>query len=110
MFTGYRAATGTAAPTAATVNRVVSTLNASGVQDTSIAVTDLGTSVIRSATTVGGSTFYLGTAGSVRYVSTPSGAATSTVIDARNSRQVNLSGNTLYGANGSTAVTAKVQH
>lgn len=112
VFGGYRANTGTAAlagATPATVNRVVGTLNLSGTVNTAVAVTDAN-GAMRSATTVDGTTYYVSGASNVRYVGTPSGASTSTVIDARNSRQVNLSGNTLFAANGSTAVTGKVQH
>lgn len=111
VFTGYRADVGTAALGAtlpAAVNRVISTLSTSGVVDTSIGLTD-ATGVIRSAATTDGSVYYAGTAGSVRYVATPSGSATSTVIDARNSRQVVLSGGVVYASNGSTAITGKVQ-
>jgi hypothetical protein len=112
VFGGYRANTGTAgiaAAAPATINRVVGTLNLSGTLSTAVAVTDAN-GAMRSATTVDGSTYYVSGASNVRYVGTPSGASTSTVVDARNSRQVNLSGNTLYAANGSTAVTGKVQH
>lgn len=112
VFGGYRANVAAANPGAAapgTVNRVIGTLNASGTLNTSIAVTDAN-GAMRSATTVDGSTYYISGASNVRYVGTPSGASTSTVIDARNSRQVNLSGNTVFAANGSTAITGKVQH
>ena len=112
VFGGYRANTGTAglaAAAPATVNRVVGTISLSGLVNTSVAVTDAN-GAMRSATTVNGSTYYISGASNVRYVGTPSGASTSTVIDARNSRQVNISGNTVYAANGSTAITGKVQH
>ena len=112
VFGGYRANTGTAglaAAAPATVNRVVGTINLSGSVNTSVAVTDAN-GAMRSATTVNGSTYYISGASNVRYVGTPSGAATSVVIDVRNSRQVNISGNTVYAANGSTAITGKVQH
>jgi hypothetical protein len=79
------------------------------VVDTSIALTD-PTGTVRSATSIDGTSFlYFSTSQQVRYVPTPGPAATSTVIDARNSRQVNLSGNVLFASNGSTAITAKLQ-
>jgi hypothetical protein len=80
----------------------------SGVVNTSIAFTDVSTS-IRSATTIDGSFYYIGASTGVRYAATPGPAATSVQIDSRNSREVLLSGNTLYASNGSTAVTAKIQ-
>src|SRR5437588_167340 len=80
-----------------------------GTVNTSIGVTDSGTNTIRSATTTDGSAYWISTSGSVRYVGTPGAASTSAQIDPRNSRQVNLAGNTLYASNGSTAVTAKIQ-
>jgi hypothetical protein len=109
VFGGYRADVGTASPNAAAINKVVGTVGGSGVVDTSVAVTGLGTAVPRSATTVDGTTYYLGTSTNVYYVGTPSGASTATSIDVRNSRQVNLAGNVLYASNGSTAITGKVQ-
>lgn len=110
VFTGYRAAAATASPTASTVNRVVGTIDFAGLANTSVALTDVTSGNIRSATSVDGtSSFYLGVSTGVRYVGSPSGAATSVLIDNRNSRQVNLSGNTLFAANGSTAIAGKVQ-
>jgi hypothetical protein len=112
VFTGYRKDVGGVNPVSdapATTNRVIATVGLSGVVDTSIALTDpIGT--IRSATTVDGSSYYFTTASSVRYAASPGPSTTSTVIDARNSRQVNLSKDILYAANGSTAITSKVQH
>ena len=108
VFTGYRIDAGTATGVTA-ANKVIGTVGLSGVPNLSVAVTDVGTSATRSATTVDGSSFYLASAGAVRYVAAPGAASTSTSIDPRNSRQVNLYGNTLYASNGSTAVTAKVQ-
>jgi hypothetical protein len=108
IFTGYRADTGVASPTATGVNKVIGTITVSGVASTSVAITDVGANAIRSATSVDGSSFYIATANAVRYVGTPSGASTSVSIDARNSRQVNLYGNTLYAANGA-AITSKLQ-
>src|SRR5205807_6638742 len=110
--TGYRKAAGGTNPssdTPATTNRVIAALGLNGVLDTSIALTD-PTGTIRSATSTDGSIDYIGTSAAVRYVATPSGAATSTSIDARNSRQVLASStNLLYASNGSTAITGKVQ-
>ena len=100
---------GTASPNAAAINKVVGTVGGSGVVDTSVAVTGLATAVPRSATTVDSTTYYLGTSTNVYYVATPGPASTATVIDARNSRQVNLADNVLYASNGSTAITGKVQ-
>jgi hypothetical protein len=109
VFTGYRVNVGTASPTNTAIPKVIGTVDLAGVPDLSTAFTDGGTNAVRSATTVNGSNYYVATAGAVRYVATPSGAATSTVIDARNSRQVNLFGNVLWASNGSTAITGKVQ-
>ncbi|MBK8914250.1 MAG: PEP-CTERM sorting domain-containing protein [Phycisphaerales bacterium] len=111
-FTGYRKATGGTSPasdTPATTNRVVGWVDLSGVPDVSTTLTDT-TGTIRSATTVNGSTYYVSTSTSVRYVGTPGPATTSVSIDNRNSRQVNLADNILYASNGSTTVTGKVQH
>lgn len=109
VFGGYRADAGTASPNVAGNNRVVGTVDAGGTVDTSIAVTGISTAVPRSATTVDGTTYYLGTSTNVYYVAAPGPASTATVIDARNSRQVNLAGSVLYASNGSTAITTKVQ-
>src|SRR5262245_32856668 len=112
VFTGYRKDAGgtTGANDApATTNRVIGTLTPGGVLNTSIAITD-GTAVaFRSATTVNGSSYYTSTAAQVGYVASPGPASTTTAIDPRNSRQVNLAGNVLYASNGSTAITDKVQ-
>ena len=109
VFGGYRADAGTASPNVAAINKVVGTVGGSGVVDTSVAVTGLATAVPRSATTVDSTTYYLGTSTNVYYVATPGPASTATVIDARNSRQVNLADSVLYASNGSTAITGKVQ-
>lgn len=114
IFTGYRKDVGGTNPSSdapATTPRVIGTLNPStGLFDTSIALTD-STLVIRSATsTDGASLFYAGTSAGVRYVGSPGPAATSVLIDTRNSRQVLLDGNVLFASNGSTGTTNKVQH
>jgi hypothetical protein len=109
VFGGYRADAGTASPNVAGNNRVVGSVDAGGTVDTSIAVTGLSTAVPRSATTVDGTTYYLGTSTNVYYVASPGPAATAVVVDARNSRQVNLANSVLYASNGSTAITGKVQ-
>jgi len=106
VFMGYRHDVGTA-PVAADP-RVVGTLGAAGTVDTSVGITT-AIAVPRSATTVDGTTYYLGSSTNVYYVATPGPAATATSVDARNSRQVNLAGNVLYASNGSTTVTNKVQ-
>jgi len=108
VFGGYRIDAGTSTGVTAG-NKVIATVGTSGVVDTSIAVTGLATAVPRSATTVDGTTYYMGTSTNVYYVGTPGPSATATSIDARNSRQVNLADNVLYGSNGSTAITGKVQ-
>lgn len=112
IFTGYRAPAGTAAVSStapASTARVIATLGTSGVIDTSITLTD-PTTAIRSATSVDGSSaFWISTAAGLRYVGAPSGSATSVLIDSRNSRQVQLSGNTLFASNGSSTILAKVQ-
>src|SRR5437588_7246809 len=53
VFAGYRIDAGTASPTAAT--KVLATLLPNGTLDTSVGVTDVGTSATRSATTTDGS-------------------------------------------------------
>lgn len=112
IFTGYRADVGSANPSAAapgTVNRIVATLSLAGTVDATTALTD-PTGTIRSATSVDGtSSFYVSASTGVRYDASPFTASTSTLIDSRNSRQVNLSGNSLLAANGSTSTAAKVQ-
>ena len=112
IFGGYRKDAGGANPsgdTPATTNRVIATVGLNGVVNTSIALTD-ATGMMRSAASVDGiSSFYVSTSTAVRYVGSPGPAATSTSIDPRNSRQVNLSANTLFASNGSTSITTKVQ-
>ena len=120
VFTGYRKAAGGTSPASDTylvTPRVIGTLTAAGVADTSTTIINdngvTSANTIRSATSVGG------TAGSALWVSTSSrvsydgsglgSSAGTTQIDARNSRQVNMSGNSLFAANGSTAITGKVQ-
>jgi len=111
IFTGYQIATGSSSATAFAANKVIGVVGLSGVANTSsYSVSDAGATSIRSATSTDGSSlFYTSSASSVRYVSTPGLGATSTAIDARNSRQVTLSGNKLFASNGSTAITGKVQ-
>jgi hypothetical protein len=113
VFGGYRKDAGGTIPSSdapAVTNRVIGTIDLAGTLDTSVGLTD-PTASLRSATSVDGiSSFYIGTSTSVRYVGTPGAAATSVQIDSRNSRQVVLTGNTLFVSNGSTSITAKVQH
>jgi hypothetical protein len=111
VFTGYQLATGVSGTPGTTVYRVIGTVGLSGVADTtSFAVTDSGSTAVRSATSTDGSSlFYLGTASGVRYIASPGTAATSTLIDSRNSRQVLLNGPKLFASNGSTGVTGKIQ-
>src|SRR6185503_5376401 len=118
IFTGYRkdaAGANPSADTYVTTSRVIGTLTALGVVGTTTTlINDNGVttaSTIRSATSVDGtSAFWVSTSARVSYNGTPSPASGTTQIDARNSRQVNLSGNKLYAANGSTTIAAKVQN
>lgn len=112
VFGGYRKNAGGTQPssdTGAVTNRVIGRVDLTGLVDTSVAITD-PTSNLRSVATVNGSTYYLATAGSVRYVGTPGPAATSVAVDLRNSRQVYMTDNILRASNGSTAITGKVQN
>jgi hypothetical protein len=112
VFTGYRRDAGLSNPSSqnpTTTARVIANIDASGVFSTAFADT-AANNTIRSATSIDGvSQYYLGTAVALRYVATPSAASSSVIIDARNSREALLSGNTLFASNGSTAVTAKIQ-
>lgn len=112
VFTGYRKDAGGTNPSSdapATTSRVVATVDFAGTVNASSTLTD-ATGTIRSATSVDGTTsFYVGTSAGVRYDASPFTAATTTVIDTRNSRQVNLSGDVLFASNGSTTTTNKVQ-
>jgi len=118
IFTGYRKAVGGTSPSSDTylvTPRVIGTLTAAGTFSTPTTMTnDNGATTantIRSATSIDGtSAFWVSTSSRISYLGspTPNGAST-TQIDPRNSRQINLFGNTLYAANGSTAISAKVQ-
>jgi hypothetical protein len=111
VFTGYRADVGIANPSQsdpATVNRVIGTVALAGVVDTSVALTD-PTGTIRSGTSTDASSlFYVGTSSGLRYVAAPSGAATTTLIDSRNTRETLLNGNTLFGSSVLAGNTSKV--
>jgi hypothetical protein len=113
VFTGYRKDVGGTNPAAdaqTVTTRLVGTVGLPGLVDTSVGVSDAGTVTIRSATTVGaGNPYYIDTSAAVRYIGAPGPTSTSVVIDARNSRQVNLLGNILFSSNGSTAIVDKVQ-
>lgn len=117
VFTGYAKTAGGTSPAAdtyLTTSRVIGTVTAAGTPNTSTTViNDNGATTantIRSATTVDGSVFWTSTSTRVGYYGSPIGSAAGTTqIDARNSRQVNLAGNTLYASNGSTTIAAKVQ-
>jgi hypothetical protein len=117
IFTGYAKTAGGTSPasdTYTTTPRVIGTVTAAGTPNTTTTViNDNGATTantIRSATTVDGSVFWTSTSTRVSYYGSPIGSAAGTTqIDARNSRQVNLAGNTLYASNGSTAITQKVQ-
>jgi hypothetical protein len=111
VFTGYRADTGSPNPSSSapsTVNRVIGTIGLSGLPNTSVALTD-PSGTIRSATSTDGSMFYVGTSAGLRYVASPSDAATSTQIDSRNTRQASLNGNILFASGTLAGNTAKVQ-
>jgi hypothetical protein len=114
VFTGYRKAAGGTSPSAdapATTPRVIGTIGLSGLANTTVALTDPTGTIRSAASTDGSSLFYIGTSTSVRYVGTPGPAATTVQIDARNSRQVLMSGPKLFASNGSTSsgFFAKVQ-
>ena len=118
IFTGYRKNAGGTSPAADTylvTSRVIGTLTTAGTPNTTTTViNDNGVTTansIRSATSLDGtSAFWVSTSARVSYDGAGLGSAAGTTqIDARNSRQVNLSGNTLFAANGSTAITGKVQ-
>jgi len=118
IFTGYRKDAGGTSPagdTYVTTARVIGTLTAAGVVDTTTTVISDGGSTsantIRSATSVDGTTaFWTSTSVRIAYDNAPFASGATTQIDARNSRQVNLSGNVLFASNGSTTITNKVQH
>jgi hypothetical protein len=107
VFTGYRKGVGESSVTGG--NKVIGNVKLNGVVATSIEMTDMSTNTIRSATTTNGSSYHIGASGSVRYLSNPMNT-TGVTIDARNSRQVSLFGDTLYASNGSTALAPKLQH
>jgi hypothetical protein len=112
VFLGYRKDAGGTNPSAdlgTLTPRVVATVGLSGVVDTTTtALMDAVSGSARSAISVDGSTYYIGTSTGVRWAASPA-ATTTTLIDNRNSRQVLLSGNTLFASNGSTGTTQKVQ-
>jgi hypothetical protein len=112
VFAGYRKDAGGSNPsgdTALVTGRVVGMLSLDGTVDTSFAVTDVS-GTIRSAVSYSATgPAYIGASSAVRYISDLSPASASAVVDARNSRQVVLSGGILFASNGSTVVTAKVQ-
>lgn len=116
-FTGYQKTAGGTSPASDTylvTPRLIGALSLSGaVSQYSLTNVNGSTAAntIRSATSVDGSSaFWISTSVNVDYVGSPSPFGSgATLIDARNSRQVNLGGTTLYGANGSTTITGKVQ-
>jgi hypothetical protein len=108
IFTGYRR---DAAAAVGTATRLIGTLDAAGNVSTFTTTYATG-SAPRSATT-DGTVYYISGAGGVAYIGDTS-TGTITTIDTRNSRQVSLgniggNANTLVAANGSTAITGKVQ-
>jgi hypothetical protein len=112
-FTGYRANAGTAniaTTDPSTLNRVVGRVSMAGLANTSVALTD-PSGTIRSATSLSGGTspIYVGGSFGLNYVASPSGAATSTQIDSRSTRQTILSGNNvLVGADTAAGILDKV--
>jgi len=117
VYTGYRYDVGGATPSTQTytaANRVIGTLSLAGVTDTSTSITSDGGvttgNAIRSATTVDGTAYWVSDSSRVSYFGSGTGSSGGTVqIDARNSRQIRVNGNTVYAANGSTAITGKLQ-
>ena len=112
VFTGYRANAGTADPSTFapdTVNRVIGTIGIAGLANTSVALTDTSGTIRSATSTDGSSLFYVGTSAGLRYVGSPSGAATSTQIDSRSTRQAVLNGNTLFGSGTLAGNTTQVQ-
>ncbi len=124
IFTGYQKAVGGASPAAdtyVTTPRVVGAITVAGIPDTSTTI--INDNGVTTANTIRSATGLTGAPGSPLWISTSSRVSFdgtgvglpggTTQIDARNSRQVNLStfagGPTLLAANGSTAITAKVQ-
>ncbi len=112
VFTGYRKDVGLTSPASdlpTATPRVIATMGLSGLANTSITLSDTTATIRSAASTDGSSLFYVGTSASVRYVGSPGPLTTSVSIDARNSRQVVISGSRLFASNGSTAIAPKVQ-
>ncbi|MEI8039882.1 MAG: PEP-CTERM sorting domain-containing protein [Verrucomicrobiota bacterium] len=111
VFTGYRADAGTANPSAsdpATVNRVIGTIGLGATPDTSVALTDPNGTIRSATSTDASSLFYAGTSTGLRYVASPSGASTTTLIDSRNTRETLVRGNTLFGSSTLAGNTSKI--
>jgi MYXO-CTERM domain-containing protein len=101
IFTGYRSDVGSASPSSAdpaTVNRVIGTVGNSGVANTSIGLTDVNGTIRSASGTSGSGAFYASASGGLRYIASPSGSSTSTLIDSRNARQALVRGNNLYNS------------
>ena len=99
---GYDAAPGTASVASFTGSRVVGRVSAAGSIDTTTALSDLGTNNHRSAASVDGTAFWVGSAATgVRFATL--GATTSTQLSTTvtNVRQVALFGGQLYVSDGS---------
>lgn len=118
IFTGYNKAPGGTSPAAdtyVTTPRMIGSLNlASGAVMTYSIANDNGVTTgntIRSATSTDGhSAFWVATSSRVGYIASPAATGNGTTqIDARNSRQVFLSGNRLFASNGSTSIAGKIQ-
>jgi hypothetical protein len=115
VFTGFASTVG-GTTSAATNNRVFETADPTGALATlatlpGSATVGGGTSDLRAASAVTGTSndpgLYFTTNSNVAYL--PSGATNGVNIEARNSRYVQVQGNTLYASNASTATTGKLQ-
>ncbi len=117
-FTGYRKDAGGSNPAADAGDvtaRVAANLRLSGVLDTSVAVVDAPNGAIRSSASEDGSAYWLGTAGGIRYVGAPGGAASSVEIDGHDARQVRIATgqsltSELFASNAAPETAAKMQN
>jgi hypothetical protein len=112
-FAGYRKDAGQANPVTdlpATTNRVVGLVGADGVVDTATAVTDATGNFRNAVAATAAGPFYFATNNGLRYAAGPGAAVSSTIIETRNTRQVLLNGDTLYGSNASTGAAVPDIH
>jgi len=102
VIPGYDAAPGTTGVASFSGSRVVGRVSADGVVDTTTALTDLGTNNHRSATSVDGTAFWVGSAATgVRYATFGSTTSTQLSTTVTNVRQVAIFGGQLYVSDGS---------